>query len=507
MANCGHNQLESLAMRYLKQTPDVEGANLDVDLLIRIIDQLAADVREHYKPEFNFNAYVKTKSGAVRRRYLKAYKQLADGELDITKNSRISAFVKNERYFEEGKSPRSIMGRDPKFNIIYARFISRYEDAFFKLDQVCNACDFRKCGEKFERLIRKSMAMFENDMSKFEATQRFFILLLEYLVLLRVTPEHEHDDLTKVFAAKIMKPVVYQSGVRADFENCRGSGDLDTGSGNGTANYISTVYFKIINFCKLGSNCKLKECNCGCYDFALKGDDSYGTDPTGGTRPLINTYKWFGFDAKLVSRPDGRLTEFCSGHFIRVAGGYTYVQKLRKVITSVATCINPDTIKNGWLGHYLRSLGDMYAVLYDGVPVYEDFAKMLRTAHGKAINMALVEGISYGAVEAFKLRNSQKVDAVPETLLDISLVNDMPLAQLGALSQTFTLSNIVLPAHLMRRCNTKVKDSGKWCDLDSIFASTVKGFKLSKRAGQYRKLLSRARSDPREAVLRSFNFV
>lgn len=480
-------------MRYLKETPGLNGKALDLTLLMRIVDQLALDVREHYRPEFSFNQYVKSKTGAVRRRYLKAYCQMKDGNLDMNKNSRIAAFIKNERYYEEGKSPRSIMGRDPKFNIIYARFISRFEDAFFKLDQVCNACDYKSCGNKFAKLYAKCSRMFENDMSKYEATQRFFALLIEYLVLLKVTPPEEHDDLEKVFAAKILKPVVYGSGVSADFENCRGSGDLDTGCGNGVLNYVSTAYFKIINFCN--TECKLKSCKCGVYDFALKGDDSYGTVPKESLHGFVNTYSWFGFDAKLVSRPDGRLVEFCSGHFVRVADGYTYVQKLRKVITSVATCINGDVIKNGWLGHYLRSLGDMYAVLYKGMPVYEDFAEMLRTAHHKAINMNLVEGVSYGAVEAFKLHNSAKVDASPETLHDISMVNEMPFAQLEALIQTFRSSLVKLPDHHMRRCNTKGA-MGNWQELDEIYSRWVKGVKLSKRARYYQQRLRKARTDP-----------
>lgn len=481
-------------MRYLKATPGLDGKALDLKLLMRIVDQLALDVREHYRPEFSFNQYVKSKTGAVRRRYLKAYSQMKDGNLDINKNSRIAAFIKNERYYEEGKSPRSIMGRDPKFNIIYARFIARFEDAFFKLEQVCNAADYQQCGEKFTKLYAKCSKMFENDMSKYEATQRFFALLLEFLVMLRVTPPSEHDDLEKVFAAKILKPVVYGSGVSADFENCRGSGDLDTGCGNGVLNYVSTAYFKVINFC--GSECKLKSCKCGVYDFVLKGDDSYGTAPGNINREFINTYSWFGFDAKLVSRPDGRLVEFCSGHFVRVAGGkYTYVQKLRKIITSVATCINTDVIKNGWLGHYIKSLGDMYAVLYKGIPVYEDFAQMLRTAHHKAININLVEGVSYGAVEAFKMHNTSQVDATPETLIDIAMVNDMPFAQLEALIQTFRSSIITLPPHHMRRCNTK-STNGDWQELDEIYSRWVKGVKLSKRARMYQQKLRKARTDP-----------
>jgi hypothetical protein len=500
MANCSHNQLESLAMRYLKETPALKGRSLNFDLIFRIVKHLAGAIRVHYSPEFNFNTYVKNKTGAVRRRFLTAYSQMVNGQRDMQKNARISAFIKNERYFEEGKSPRSIMGRDPKFNIIYARFVARFEDAFFKLDQVCNACDNVKSGAKFTRLYARSKRMFENDMSKFEASQQFFVLLLEFMVMDAVTPESEREDFARVFAAKILKPVGYQSGFGADFENCRGSGDLDTSTGNGVINYISTMYFKIVNFCTV--NCPIDGCSCGAGDFVLKGDDSYGTVPERHKGPFVNTYEWFGLDAKLIDRPDGRLVEFCSGNFIRVRGGHVYVQNLRKTITSVSTCINPDVIKNGWLGHYLKSLGDMYAILYQGIPIYSDFAEMLRTTSSRGINLQLIEGHSYGAVESFKLRNTVRVDAVPETILDISLTNQMTLPELEALRLTFCKTRIALPDHLMRRCNLRNREQPVEL-LDETISRWVNHIPWTNHAFKYYQVLRSAQVKPIKAMMKA----
>jgi hypothetical protein len=468
MANCIHNQLESLGNRYLKVTPEAEPKNLNYKLVLRICDYLSEKIAEFFRPEFNFHQYVKAKPGATRKRFLKAYSQMLQGQRNILRNSKISAFVKNERYFEEGKSPRMIMGRDPKFNIIYARFIARLEDAFFQLPQVANACDYAKCGKKFSDLFRLCNSMFENDMSKFEATQRKSLLTLEYYVyqkVLRLTgaSEKEISDLSVIFAAKCFKPVVTGNGVKASFWWCRGSGDMDTSIGNGIINYIATMYFMAINFCS--DECKLDLCTCKTFDkFVLKGDDSFGICPQPN---LTNTYAWFGLDAKLIYRSDARNVEFCSGHYVRTSNGeWTYVQKLRKLVTSVSTCINPDIIKNGWLAHYLKSLGMMYSVLYRGVPIYEDFAKMLLTADDKhGINTNLIQGVSYGAYEAFKLGNTPKVDPCPETIIDIAEHNEMPLAQLEALRSCFSNSRITLPPVHMRRCNlkNKTKDTD-FCD-------------------------------------------
>lgn len=492
MSNCVHNQLESLGQRYLKVTTDPKPQNLNFPLLLRIVDHLAKQIAEFYQPDFNFQQYVKNKPGAVRKRFLRAYNQICEGQRNISANSKIAAFVKNERYFEEGKSPRLIMGRDPKFNIVYSRFIARLEDAFFQLPQVANACDFRSCGEKFGKLFGSCSSMFENDMSKYEASQRECLLGLEYLVYEKVMSAcgcgHELEDLRTVFAAKMLKPVYTQHGVKASFNSCRGSGDLDTGLGNGVINYITTMYFMITNFC--GMNCSLAGCGC-CFDkFVLKGDDSYGVSPKSD---LKNTYSWFGLEAKLIYRPDARYTEFCSGHFIRTADGkWTYVQKLRKLLTSVSTIINPDIIKNGWTGHYLKSLGLMYRKLYAGVPVYEDFADMLCTASDRGININLISDVSYGAWEAFvHAGNTEKVDSCPETLLDIAEHNDMPFAQLDALVRTFRGSRIQLPDHHMRRCNLKNKPDESLLDPGATISTWVQRMDLTKLGRDFRRHLTK----------------
>lgn len=501
MANCIHNQLESLGQRYLKKTPEPRREKLDVDLVLKIVDHLAKQISEVFKPEFDFKTYVRRKPGATRRRFLKAYSQMLRGDRNITSNSKIAAFVKNERYYDEGKAPRMIMGRDPKFNIVYCRFIARLEDAFFQLPQVANSCNFKECGKKFGTLFSRCSSMFENDMSKYEATQRDFLLMLEHRVYDKVLAAcgclSETEDLKTVFAAKCIKPVVTGQGVKATFRWCRGSGDMDTSLGNGILNYITTMYFMIANFCS--GDCKFSSCNCLFDSFVLKGDDSYGCAPKSS---MTNTYAHFGLDAKLVYRPNGEYTEFCSGNFVRIADGeWFYVQKLRKMITSVSTCINRDIIQNGWLSHYLKSLGMMYKVIYAGIPYYEDFADMLLTADDKlGLNTELISGVSYGAWEAFKAGNTSSVDSCPETILDISEHNEMPIAQLEALRETFNNSAISLPPHLKRRCNRKNLTDKVDLHLCDSIATWVNRVELSKDARRIRRQLGKMQHHPRQTL-------
>lgn len=449
----------------MKNTPEI--GKLDIDLIYKIVDHLAGEMRQYYKPEYSFNEFVKAKPGVTRKRYLKAYKQLLNGGSNLSRIDEIAAFVKNERYFEEGKSPRMIMGRDPRFNILYSRFTSRLEDAFFKLPQVANACDYWECGKKFKNLLGDWM--FENDMSKYESSQRKFHLWLEFLVYSKVVSREEVPDLATLFAVK-SKKVGSANGVKFEFDYCRGSGDMDTSLGNGVINYLATMYFMIKNFCTR-KTCLFSKCGCWFDSFVLKGDDNYGRCVKGRTT-LINTFLDWGFEAKLKINADARKTEFCSGYFVELASGeYYYVQKLKKLIQSLETCINKDFIKNGWVAHYYKSLGLMYKRLYGCLPVYSDISAFLLTAsENLGINVNLVDE-SYGASEAFKShkRNIEEVDVNVNTYVDIVTVNDLSFTEVHELVKFFRTSKLNFGPEMSKRCRLK----GTIRDKDMIIAEDV----------------------------------
>lgn len=446
--------MSSFTHRYLKDTPNP--ASLNHNLVDRIVRDLAVKIKEEMSTSKDFDPadFISSKKGKLRTRYLNAHNKNVRRGVNLAQISDIGAFVKNERYFEE-KAPRMIMGRNPCFNLLYARFVQPIESAFFRLEQVANACDYSKCGEKFGKLIGKWF--FENDMSKFEASQRWFSLRLEYMVYALCFPG-ELRQLNALFAAKMEKHGRTTAGVEFKFNFCRGSGDMDTGLGNGILNYVSTMYFQAVNFCPLSAGCGLEKCcepSCVTGQFVIKGDDSYGVMPVDAS--YVNTYQYFGFDAKLFVRTDPLAVEFCSGHFVRVSGGWYYVQKLRKLLTSIETVINSDFIKNGWCAHYYRSLGMMYKVLYRGLPVYEDLADYLMTVSDNlGLNLTLVRDHSYGTSEAFE---NFRANAVPDTMTfhDISTVNDMSYAELDALVRTFRNQKFTLPSSQYQRCNLKTK--------------------------------------------------
>jgi hypothetical protein len=143
----------------------------------------------------------------------------------------------------------------------------------------------------------------------------------------------------------------------------------------------------------------------------------------------------------------------------------------------------------------------MYNVLYDGIPIYQDFAKMLMTVNMKnGINVNTIDTSSYGAYEAFKNNsNTAKVDCCPETLIDIAEHNDMSITQLDALLQTFNSTKLVLPKHLLKPCNKKSKLETNKEHLHDDIHMWVNKLDLSKRGKIIRKILKRAVSRPEEA--------
>lgn len=453
-ANCAHNVYLSLHKRYLKNTPEVQRGKLNFKLLNRIISYLISQIKERIEP-FNAQEWFKEKPGRLRRRYHDAYSRMIKDGVDLNKISDISAFVKLERYFEDGKAPRMIMGRNPAFTLLYSQVVCPIEKAFFKLDQCANACDYISCGEKFSKLVGDWFV--ENDMSKYEASQRLFTLAMEYTVYRGVYPDTAVLD--QLFTTKYYKKGHTTTGVNFSFEGCRGSGDADTSLGNGILNYISTMYFLIINTCT--ADCKIDNCGDGCKakQFVLKGDDSYMSYPRRET--FENTYMYFGFEAKLIIRRTPAEVEFCSGHFIEHRPGeYVYVQKLRKLLQSLTTCINPDAIKNGWVGQYYKSLGLMYSKIYAGIPVYEDIGKFLMSVDCKhGLRVELIQ--SYNLISAFK-NFSNGIGSVNRELaaVSVSMVNDMDFAELSGLQTFLKTHTIHIPPALNKRMNTvKTRDA------------------------------------------------
>lgn len=448
MSSTIENELDSFDRRYLKETPEFN-KKLNWELVTRICDRLVNRMVEKHlangeKP-FDYVDFFESKKGALGSRYKNALNSLNTKGFDSDLDSHIGAFLKNERYFEE-KPARFIMGRDPKFNILYAKYIQPSEKAFFSLEEVCNACDFSKCGEKFKKLVFNDTDFLENDFSKYESSQRDRMLRIEYYVLREflknVDPSFDEEEFCKLFTLKTRKKGKTPCGLRFSFLWCRGSGDMDTGLGNGILNYVSSEYFLIMNDCPLKQNCEVIG-SCCKRQFILKGDDSV---LSAKNKDYVNYYSDFGFDAKLLHKRNWWEVEFCSGHYVKNGENFFYVQKLDKLLASLQSVIN-ERFFNG-IDSYYYSLGVMYEQVYCGMPVYADLARYLKSCGGNFHETLSKE--SYGIWEAYDYMKSNKsqpkfIGDKEILMLDISMFTGISIPELNNLISFFRTNTLYFP--------------------------------------------------------------
>lgn len=438
------NEVESFHKRYLKRTPEPSWNKIDWDLVRRICDDLIMKIRSKGVEAFSLDDFLASKKGKLGMRYRKAYHDLKNNGFTESVSS-VGAFIKNERYYED-KPPRFIMGRNPQFNILYAKYVQPFEKAFFELDEVANACNFVSCGDKFAKMVSEMDSFDENDMSKYESSQRHVMLALEHYIMresLRGSQGFDEEEFDKLFALKCIKNGQTPNGVKFKFAWCRGSGDMDTSTGNGVLNYITSVYTWLLNHCDADHYKRGCKCN---PSIILKGDDSILGNPTG--KPIVDYYKLFGFDAKIIHRANWWDVEFCSGKYLRNGRSFIYVQGLKKLLSSVQTIINPDFFHRS--SDYYYSLGKMYSVVYRGIPIYEDLGRFLMSCGGKQIAIPESE-LSYSLSEALKLKEAFKAESDHDSLLlDITMTSGLSMAELMLIRQYLQDRVLLLPPILDR---------------------------------------------------------
>jgi len=377
--NCLGNEEVALRNRFLKKTPDM---SLNTDVLEQCYTELMHELKKTKIERMSVEDFLEGKKGKLGLRYQKAAQQLLDDGLDLVKDTKVSPFIKNEKYFEK-KPPRLVYSRDFKFNVMYALYILPIEHAFTKLPQAAKGKNFMERGEAFARITGKWFA--ENDMSKFESTQRPELF---HAIQKRMFKElYGGDDLImQLFDAKMWKTGRTQKGMKWSAYGMMASGDMETGCFNSIFNWIACRYFEIMN-------------GYGKQMFIVDGDDSVIQIPKGADPK--NTFGDFGFDAKLFVKKDYHDVEFCSSKFIQIRPGVYYqVQNLEKLFNSIPYMINGQF--NNSLADYYSSLGYMYRQLYCNIPVYSELARFLRTASNRYVNTKMLETIHYGAFQAFK---------------------------------------------------------------------------------------------------------
>jgi len=458
MRNCLHNDVTALHNRYLKETPRM---SISRKIVTKYCDELISLLRPHFDEKSSISEFISAKKGKLRQRYLESLHALKNEGFDFMKDSRIKMFIKNERY-NEVKPPRAIMGRDPKFNIIYSMYTTPLEHALMQLPQICKGKNFLGRGVLFKNIMSSSYV--EIDYSKFEGSQRAKLLCwVEKYILNKFYPG---DDLiNKLFDAKLIKDGTTCNGVKFKFFGTRGSGDMDTGLFNTILNWIACRYYEDVN-------------NTGGHGrFIVDGDDGViGVNNRNATN--INTAKQFGFDAKIILRDDYHDVEFCSSKFIEINHGVYYqVQNMKKLLNNVQYVINPEFYKS--LPTYFGSLGFMYKQLYKNIPVYYEFGCYLASCFSGYVSTNMCEKFSYIASEAFKASESKFTVDIPLCKAEIALSFGMSHEKLDWLQGWFNTSKLNFSPDVSEayKCRTRSKFADiSLTDCNNIERTSVNAF-------------------------------
>lgn len=421
MSNCFHNDIVGLSNRYMKATE--HGLTYDRTIVNSILDDLCAELKKNFDGPITLNEFLDKKKGALGKRYTRAATQVSQVGFDLEKHSRMTAFIKNEIY-NECKPPRMIMGRDPRFNLIYGLFTTALEHAMVRLPQISKGRSFFGRGEQFFNQVFGADIL-ECDCSKFEATQRQGLLAhVELGIWKRLLEEPDYRIIRQLWIAKMRKRGHTLNGVYFDFWGCRGSGDMDTGLFNTLLMYVACRYFEIIN-------------NTGKGNFVCDGDDNLVKIPIG--QPYVNTFSQFGFDAKLIRRHDYHDASYCSGKFIQWAPGkFMYAQDLRKLMNNLR--VFRKTKFQHCKSQYYHSLGYMYKRLYGNLPLYRNISKfLLRNTTNQHVNMDILTELNPAAAESFRLTEEDPLFSFDESFLrtEIEMAFDLTSNQIDACAEWY----------------------------------------------------------------------
>lgn len=478
MTNCYHNSFAGLMNRYLKD--DDSPPLYDQSLVERILDEFVTLLRPHLGEFPTLSEFLSEKKGKLGNRYRKACKDVLEFGYDPYKHSRIGAFIKNELYSED-KTPRMIMGRDPRFNLLYGCFTSWLEHAMVKLPEFAKGKNFDERGEQFIDLFGDVSVfdILEGDFSKYESTQKARLLMQVEIGIFRRLLTEMLALFEKIFWTKMHKHGYTAHGLLFYFMFCRGSGDMDTGLFNSILSWVACRYFEIVN-------------KTYTRKFEVDGDDNGIAWPKERPSDWIDTFKLLGFDSKIIRRKNRYEYNFCSGKFLEVdrCGNIKYIQDVRKLLMNNSIVRVRGMLKDK-LGAYYYALGVMYQRLYHGSKLFFAYGEFLKRPYeklygGKYVNVDLVfqKLVSQDIYKVFnELQGDTMVREIDDDIFscEMSLAFDMPFKEQYDLIEYFNSTLIDIPVELNRPFkNRSTPSTNLWVmeKLDLVYDICVGGYNM-----------------------------
>lgn len=452
--HCAHNEYDSLRHRYLRETRPIIANAVDWALLDRCIEELVGLLAKTYDPDYSVEQVFEKMDGRMTNRYRSAYNDLYDYRGNLDGIAKVNMFIKTEDILsadpEFSKSARMIMGRDPRFTLVYAMFIDPIEEAMKGVPQYASGRDMFGMGELFfERVYGQWMA--KTDYSKFESSKRVdWIWNVEVEVCTRLmrrcgVSESQIEDFCAMVMRKMVTNAYSMHGVKVRFNGCQISGDRDTKLFNSITNWILARFFR--HWHGLDPD-----------QFIVMGDDGGHQLPAGVYNYYDTSAIWgFEIDFKVVEHYSD--FEFCSSKFIQYKPGkFVMVQNLNKVLSKVGITLRGDLV--GYLDDYYASLGYMYQIVYAGVPVYQELGDWLRgSVKGRHfVNLSLFSsGGSRGLLDAFKAQHTPHEVDKSLVMSELAMCFDFTYADYGKLLDYFKHPLRVPAVNCGRRKTTSVR--------------------------------------------------
>lgn len=466
--SCRHNEVDSLNHRVFRQTVEPSPELIDYHLLDKCIDDLVGELSKEYNPHITVAEVFEALPSKVQGRYRNAYSRLNNRRYKLNEIAEVTAFVKTEQLYKYcdypdqfTKSSRMIMGRDPRFTLVYAMLIQRVEEAMKGLKQYASGKNMFQLGEMFESLVGQKYA--KSDYTAQEAHKRpWFIRHVEIEVVRRLMLKHEQYDqlemLETLIDVKLSTSAHTQHGVKFSFTGCQISGDRDTKVLNTIGNWILCRYFRMWHNKYQGYEMDLDL-------FFCLGDDGVNQIPFNMV-DYVDTFAHFGFEVKFEIVDNYHQVDFCSSKFIQYQPGkFVLVPHLGKTLSKLGAIIRAEHLP--YLSDYYASLGYMYMVVYRNVPVLYDIGCWMRACvKGRHfVNTRIFSDVSYGLLGAFEASKGMDVPIVDVDLVlaDYAMAYDFTYADYQSVLDFCSIPLQLPPENIGLR-----KSRPRVCDTSSL---------------------------------------
>lgn len=344
----------------------------------------------------SFSETLETFPSERRPRYQQAWESLVLNPL-VPADARISAFVKAEKFdpnAKENPDPRMIQARDPRYNLVLARYLRPIEKIIYGLKDSSETRMVAKGLNQGERasLLKEKFQMFEDpvcfsiDASRWDKHVSKPILEIEHSFYLGL--HGGHPELDRLLKWQINNKVRTQGGMKYECVGGRMSGDMNTALGNCLLMVLmvraALRHLKIrAGIMDDGDDCLVI---CDQKDFEkLK-------------QQLIAIFLEFGQELKIENvTHDIRKVIFCQSQMVFDGEKDLMVRDWRKVL-SHACCGTKHWNDPNEVRPMMGLVGACELALSAGVPILQEFAlALIRMSDGKTstIKNVMSTGLYY----------------------------------------------------------------------------------------------------------------